>query len=79
MWRSGKTEIMTDKDPEDEIIYRVIVYQQAVYSVWPAERPARADWKETGKTGTHRQCIEFIKKVWNPALLIKHLHIELHQ
>ena len=68
---------MTDKDPEDNTIYRVIVYQQTVYSVWPANRPARSEWKDTGKTGSHRECIEFIKTVWNPAYILQHLQLWL--
>ena len=53
---------MRIEDPEDKTIYRVIVHPQEGYSIWPAERPTRAYWQDAGKTGTHRQCIEFIKK-----------------
>ena len=58
---------------EDRTIYRVIISQDEQYSVWPADREPRCGWKDAGKTGTHRECIDYIKSVWSifrsPALM----------
>ena len=56
---------MNTFDFEDRTIYRVIVNQEEQYSVWPADRQPRAGWRDTGKTGSHRECIDYIKEVWS--------------
>ena len=56
---------MRYEDLEDRTLYRVIVSQDEQYSVWPADREPRFGWKDTGNTGTHRECIDYIKSVWS--------------
>ena len=51
-------------DREDTRIYRVVINHEEQYSIWFAERPIPLGWKDVGKTGTKRECLDYIKEVW---------------
>jgi len=49
---------------EDEPAYRVVVNDEEQYSIWPAERPLPAGWRDAGILGAKRECLEFIDANW---------------
>jgi len=54
-----------DRDEhEDTGIYKAIINGEQQYSIWPADRPNPAGWKDAGKSGTKEECLAFIKDVW---------------
>ena len=53
-----------DRQDEDKRIYKVVLNHEEQYSIWDAERPDPAGWRDGGKTGTKAECLAHIKKVW---------------
>jgi uncharacterized protein YbdZ (MbtH family) len=53
-----------DPDREDTTIYKAVVNHEEQYSIWPAERENPLGWRDTGKSGTKAECLEYIKEVW---------------
>jgi uncharacterized protein YbdZ (MbtH family) len=53
-----------DPDREDNTIYKAVVNHEEQYSIWPAERENPLGWRDTGKSGTKAECLEYIKEVW---------------
>jgi MbtH protein len=51
-------------EQEDTRTYKVVVNHEEQYSIWFAERPNPLGWKEVGKTGPKKECLEYIKEVW---------------
>lgn len=51
-------------DYEDEIIYKVLVNHEEQYSIWPEVRENPLGWKDAGKTGTKKECLEYIEQTW---------------
>jgi len=51
-------------DDEDNTIYKVVVNHEDQYSIWPAHRERALGWNDAGKSGTKRECLEYIKEVW---------------
>jgi uncharacterized protein YbdZ (MbtH family) len=54
----------TEADPEESALYRVVVNDEEQYSIWPAERDVPKGWREEGKCGTRKECLNHIKTVW---------------
>ncbi|KUO67517.1 MAG: antibiotic synthesis protein MbtH [Clostridia bacterium BRH_c25] len=57
-WRNDGT------DDEDKIIYKVVVNPEEQYSIWPDHRENPLGWKDAGKSGSKKECLEFIEKTW---------------
>jgi MbtH protein len=56
---------MQDEDEsEDRASYRVVVNHEDQYSLWPADRPPPAGWRDEGTTGSRAQCLARIDAVW---------------
>ena len=58
----------------DAMTYKVVVNDEAQYSIWPARREPPAGWHSEGTSGTKEECLAHIKKVWTdmrPASLKK--------
>ena len=53
-----------DREDEDKRIYKVVVNHEEQYSIWAADRPDPAGWRDGGKTGTKAECLAHIKEVW---------------
>ena len=53
-----------DREDEDTRIYKVVVNHEEQYSIWAADRPDPAGWRDGGKTGTKAECLAHIKNVW---------------
>jgi MbtH protein len=51
-------------DEADDLVYRVVVNDEEQYSIWLADRPAPAGWRDGGKTGTKAECLAHIDAVW---------------
>lgn len=49
---------------EDARTYKVVVNHEEQYSIWFADKPIPAGWREAGKEGTKTDCLEHIKTVW---------------
>lgn len=50
-------------DSED-MIFRVVVNHEEQYSIWPEYKEIPAGWREAGKTGTKKECLDHIETVW---------------
>jgi len=55
--------VMAD-EREDQAIYKVVVNHEEQYSIWPADRENPFGWNDAGKSGTKRECLDYIKEVW---------------
>ena len=55
---------MSRNEPEDDIIWKVVVNHDDQYSIWPADRENALGWKDVGKTGTKAECLAYIEEVW---------------
>jgi MbtH protein len=53
-----------NEDEPDDVTYRVVVNDEAQYSIWPADREAPLGWKAAGKEGTRAECLAHIDEVW---------------
>lgn len=49
---------------EDRTPFKVVLNDEAQYSLWPADREVPAGWKEAGKTGPKDECLAYIEEVW---------------
>jgi MbtH protein len=49
---------------EDDTMYRVVVNDEAQYSIWAADRDVPPGWREVGKVGTKTACLAHIEEVW---------------
>lgn len=50
-------------DSED-LIFRVVVNHEEQYSIWPEYKNIPAGWREVGKSGTKKECLDHIETVW---------------
>ena len=55
---------MNFENTEDRTVYKVVLNQEEQYSIWPANKPNPAGWRDAGKTGQKDECLAFIKEVW---------------
>jgi len=65
---------MNQNEPEDTIIYKVVVNHEEQYSIWPADRENPLGWQDAGKSGSKAECLAYIAEVWTdmrPASLRK--------
>jgi MbtH protein len=49
---------------EEDGIYKVVVNQEAQYSIWPADADNPVGWRDVGKQGIKTECLSYIKEVW---------------
>ncbi len=45
-------------------VYRVVMNEEAQYSLWPADREIPAGWTAEGLSGTKQECLDHIECVW---------------
>jgi MbtH protein len=67
---------MYNDDEEDDRIYRVVVNHEEQYSIWPADRENPLGWRDGGKTGTQKECLDYVDEVWTdmrPLSVRKHM------
>ena len=73
---------MKSNEISDTTTYKAVVNHEEQYSIWLADRPLPAGWKEAGKHGTKTDCLAFIKEVWTdmrPLSLRKKMESATHQ
>jgi MbtH protein len=51
-------------DREDKTVYSVVINDEEMYSIWPADREIPLGWKAAGKIGSKQECIAYIEEVW---------------
>jgi MbtH protein len=63
-------------EDEDTRIYKVVINHEEQYSIWFADRENALGWKDVGKVGTKKECLDYIDGVWTdmrPLSLRKHM------
>lgn len=63
-------------EDEDTRVYKVVINHEEQYSIWFADRENALGWKDVGKAGTKKECLEYIDEVWTdmrPLSLRKHM------
>lgn len=55
---------MSTDNLEDNTIYKVVLNHEEQYSIWPADRENALGWNDAGKTGTKKECLDYINEVW---------------
>ena len=65
-----------DENEDDATEYAVVVNHEEQYSVWPTYRDIPPGWRDAGKRGTKKDCLDHIGEVWTdmrPLSLRKHM------
>jgi MbtH protein len=52
------------EEEEDTRQYTVVMNHEEQYSIWLADRELPLGWTAVGKTGTKRECLDYIEEVW---------------
>jgi MbtH protein len=55
---------MFQNEEDDSAIYKVVINQEEQYSIWPMHRDNPLGWQDAGKSGSKKECLEYIKQVW---------------
>jgi MbtH protein len=50
--------------PEAVTTYKVVVNDEEQYSIWDAARENPPGWRDAGKSGDKRECLDYIAAVW---------------
>lgn len=67
-------------DDEDNRLYKVVVNHEEQYSIWIADRENPLGWKDVGKVGQKKECLEHIDEVWTDMRpLSVRKHMERHE
>jgi len=53
-----------EEQDEDTRTYTVVVNHEEQYSIWLVGRDAPAGWREVGRSGTKKECLDYIEEVW---------------
>ncbi len=51
-------------EEEDQTQYVVVVNHEEQYSIWPVDRELPLGWKDAGKRGLKKDCLDYIEEVW---------------
>ncbi len=73
---------MTREEQDDTTIYKVVVNHEEQYSIWPVDRENPLGWRDVGKSGLKKECLEYIKEIWtdmHPLSLRKHIEERARQ
>jgi MbtH protein len=63
-------------EDEDNRTYKVVINHEEQYSIWSLDRENPLGWKDVGKVGTKKECLEYIDEVWidmRPLSVRKHM------
>ena len=55
---------MNTEEREDKTIYKVVLNHEEQYSICPADRENPLGWKDGGKSGSKKECLDYIEEVW---------------
>ncbi|WDD94226.1 MbtH family NRPS accessory protein [Burkholderia sp. FERM BP-3421] len=70
------TQAQPSSSDADDVVYTVVINDEAQYSIWPTFRDVPAGWREVGVRGPKADCLAHIDAVWTdmrPASLRRHL------
>lgn len=73
---------MAREEQGDTTLYKVLVNHEEQYSIWSNEQDNPLGWRDAGKNGSKRECLEYIKDVWTdmrPLSLRKHMQEQVKQ
>lgn len=62
-------------DREDGV-FHVVINHEEQYSIWPDFRTVPAGWRTVGVTGSKKECLDHIERVWTdmrPLSLRRHM------
>ena len=48
----------------EDIVFNVVINHEEQYSIWPEYKEVPKGWKLAGKTGSKKDCLDFIDQVW---------------
>lgn len=52
-------------ETEDDARFTVVINHEEQYSIWPDDGRELPDgWKEVGKKGIRKECLDYIGEVW---------------
>jgi MbtH protein len=49
---------------EDTRRYKVVINDEEQYSIWFEGQAAPLGWRDAGKTGAKKECLDYIGEVW---------------
>ena len=52
-------------EEEDNIEYNVVTNHEEQYSIWPVGREIPRGWKDVGKSGKKKECLEKIYSLYS--------------
>ena len=55
---------MSQGDDDDTTVYKVVLNHEEQYSIWPADRETPLGWRDAGKSGSRKECLDYIQEVW---------------
>jgi len=55
---------MSTDETEDSTTYHVVMNHEEQYSIWPDFKDVPNGWRTVGKTGTKKECLDYIGEVW---------------
>jgi MbtH protein len=47
-----------------ETTYKVVLNHEEQYSIWAADQPVPAGWRDEGYAGSKDECLAHIERVW---------------
>lgn len=53
-----------DESREASTIYKVVINHEEQYSIWPAHKELPLGWNAVGRSGSKKDCLDYIEKVW---------------
>jgi len=54
----------SSNDDEDASQFEVVINHEEQYSIWALGREIPAGWEKAGKSGTKKECLDYIEEVW---------------
>jgi MbtH protein len=61
LFRKGSSMMVFDRD---DVTFNVVINHEEQYSIWPTFKEIPNGWKAVGKTGTKKECLDYIEQVW---------------
>ena len=52
----------------DDTVFKVVVNHEEQYSIWPDYKPVPKGWREVGKSGLKKECLDYIEEVRHAPL-----------
>ncbi|WP_431194172.1 MbtH family protein, partial [Neisseria gonorrhoeae] len=48
----------------DDVTFTVVVNHEEQYSIWPTFKDIPSGWNAVGVTGSKKECLDHIERVW---------------